>query len=218
MKKILFTLISISLNSYGEITPQPNFSVDLSRVTPIELNLDSATPFIRQSSECDSVHLNDYFFTRKNNKNEDLPENYPITDWQCLLLNGDEESYGLGYDPSVADEKPANEVVSYDEKIDTWKIVKRKKYHKNDKLLQLFNITSFNAKGYAVIDENINKYDIQDGVTKKKEVKFCLIESNKKSYALCGQGNLLKNIDGKEVDLTPYFLKSLESMTLSNKE
>ena len=184
-----------------------------------EKNLDEivGATYIQQSSDCDSVRFKEYFFTTKMDNTDYYFNKSPIKLWQCLLMNGDLESYGLGYDPSVADEKPANQVVRYDEKNDTWKIVNRKSYHKNNKPLQLFNVTYPNAKGYMVVDENINKYDIQNGITQKKEVKFCLIDDSKKNYALCGHGDLLEKIDGKEVDLTAYFLKSLESMTLSNK-
>jgi len=37
-------------------------------------------------------------------------------------------------------------------------------------------------------------------------------------FALCGAGNLISNVDGKEIDFTSYLLKSLESMELSVKE
>lgn len=217
MKNISLTLFLLSLNCYSGVIPTPNYHIDFSAINPISFNLDTATPFVRQSTDCDTVYFTDYFFLGKESRNGELPSKYPITDWQCLLMDGDQESYGLGYDPSVEGEKPANQIVSYDEKSGTWKIVNRKPYHKDEKPLQLFNVTSPNAKGYMVVDENINKYDIQNGVIQKKGVKFCLIENQKKSYALCGEGNLLINTNGKEMDFTPYFLKSLESMALSNK-
>jgi len=83
--------------------------------------------------------------------------------------------------------------------------------------LKLYNISSVNAKGFLVIDQNITRYDKSrfDDANLKKKFRFCMIGNE---AALCGDGNLISNIDGKEIDFTPYLLKSLESMELSVKE
>ena len=216
--KFLFTVMLLSLHSYAGIIP----SVDFSRLVPEtknpvhrEITNLTDTSITWQTEDCSSIKFDDYYFLKAKD-DEYLNKLSPITDWQCVYLDGAQESYGLDYDPDVADEKPANEAVVYDEKNDIWKVKKRKRqYYKDAVPLTLYNITSPNAKGYMVIDENVNKYDLQKGITKKKEVSFCMIQKTT-LVALCGQGNLLKSIDGKEVDLTSYFLKSLESMTISN--
>lgn len=216
MKKIILTSLALSFAVKADVIPPYSYPESIYSVKPLVLNLDMAVPYVRQSQDCDKVNFNEYFFLSKRKPDDGMPKDFPIADWQCVYLDGAQESYGLDYDPDVADEKPANESVVYDEKNDIWKIKKRKRqYYKDAVPLTLYNITSPNAKGYMVIDENINKYDLQKGITKKKEVSFCMIQKTT-LVALCGQGNLLKSIDGKEVDLTPYFLKSLESMTISN--
>lgn len=216
MKKIIITSLALSFAAKADVIPPYSYPESIYSVKPVVFNLDMAVPYVRQSQDCDKVNFNEYFFLSKRKADDGMPKNFPITDWQCVYLDGAQESYGLDYDPDVADEKPANESVVYDEKNDIWKVKKRKhQYYKNAVPLTLYNITSPNAKGYMVIDENVNKYDLQKGITKKKEVSFCMIQKTT-LVALCGQGNLLKSIDGKEVDLTPYFLKSLESMTISN--
>ncbi|MBU3891398.1 hypothetical protein KH388_01550 [Serratia rubidaea] len=45
----------------------------------------------------------------------------------------------------------------------------------------------------------------------KKVVSFCLIKGQD---ALCGSGDLIVKVEGKDVDLTSYILKSLESMEI----
>ncbi|MFZ4169082.1 hypothetical protein ACEV60_10480 [Enterobacter ludwigii] len=216
MRKIILMSLALSFAAKGDVIPSYIYPKNINKVKPAVFSLDMATPYVRQSQDCDKVIFNEYYFLSKINADDGMPKNFPITDWQCVYLDGEKGSYGLDYDPDVADEKPANEVVVYDEKNDVWKIKKRKhQYYKDAVPLTLYNITSPNSKGYMVIDENINKYDLQKGIAKKKEVAFCMIQKTT-LVALCGQGNLLKVVDGKEVDFTPYILKSLESMTLSN--
>ena len=218
-KAVACMTMVMSFCSNAEISPFFNFPTAISEnIHPVHREITSLTDasITWQTESCSAIKFDDYYF---HGTPDDVYLNKlsPITDWQCLLMDGDLESYGLGYNPDVADEKPANEIVVYDEKDNIWKVKKRKhQYHENAVPLALYNITSPNAKGYMVIDENVNKYDLQRGLTKKKEVKFCMVEISKGLYALCGHGNLLKVINGKEVDFTPYILKSLESMTLSN--
>ncbi|MTH48546.1 hypothetical protein GJV78_20295 [Escherichia alba] len=68
-------------------------------------------------------------------------------------------------------------------------------------------------RGYAVVNYNITDYDRE--VYKNKEIKkiisFCLINGQD---ALCGSGDAGVNINGKNIDLTPYILKSLESVEM----
>ncbi|WP_262484690.1 hypothetical protein [Citrobacter braakii] len=216
MKKTIICMGMIcSFYSHAEITPPFAFPIMTSGNShPVHRQITNLTDMsiTWQTEDCSSIKFDDYYFLDATD-DEYLNNLSPISDWQCVYRR---DAYDTGYDPDVADEKPANESVVYDEKNDIWKVKKRKRqYYKDAVPLTLYNITSPNAKGYMVIDENVNKYDLQKGITKKKEVSFCMIQKTT-LVALCGQGNLLKSIDGKEVDLTPYFLKSLESMTLSN--
>ncbi|WBM68761.1 hypothetical protein OH773_11090 [Buttiauxella sp. WJP83] len=48
----------------------------------------------------------------------------------------------------------------------------------------------------------------------KKIIYFCMIHD---ISALCGSGSLVRNINGNEIDFTPYVLKSLESMEIGIK-
>lgn len=75
--------------------------------------------------------------------------------------------------------------------------------------VELYNIQSVNARGYAVIDSNIPKQEKQNGV--KKSLSFCLIRDE---AAFCASGSMINLVDGKEVDFTPYMLKSLETVEM----
>ncbi|EDW1644222.1 hypothetical protein EK69_004519 [Salmonella enterica subsp. enterica] len=74
-------------------------------------------------------------------------------------------------------------------------------------------MTSANAKGFAVISENITS--ASDYLSKdekiKKVVYFCMIHD---ISALCGVGSLVRNVNGVEVDFSPYILKSLETIKI----
>ncbi|WBM68763.1 hypothetical protein OH773_11100 [Buttiauxella sp. WJP83] len=83
--------------------------------------------------------------------------------------------------------------------------------------LKVYNINSLNARGFAVIDKNISNDDRNrfNDENLKMKIYFCMI--HKDGFALCGTGSLTTIKDGKEVDLTPYALKSLESMEIGIK-
>ncbi|WP_255434243.1 hypothetical protein [Pantoea sp. WMus005] len=77
--------------------------------------------------------------------------------------------------------------------------------------LELYNIRSVNARGYAVVNRNIPLEEKKKGV--KKKLSFCLLQ-NQGSAAFCGFGSITNLIDGKEVDFTTYMLKSLETVEM----
>ncbi|MDH1169356.1 hypothetical protein [Pantoea agglomerans] len=79
--------------------------------------------------------------------------------------------------------------------------------------LDLYNIRSVNARGYAVIDRNIPLQEKKKGL--KKSLSFCLIRDE---AAFCGSGSMINLVDGKEVDFTPYMLKSLETVEMGLPE
>jgi hypothetical protein len=81
--------------------------------------------------------------------------------------------------------------------------------------LELYNIRSVNARGYAVINRNIPLEEKKKGV--KKRLSFCLIQNHSYS-AFCGFGSIINVVDGKEIDFTPYMLKSLETVEIGLSE
>lgn len=79
--------------------------------------------------------------------------------------------------------------------------------------LELYNIRSVNARGYAVIDSNIPLEEKKKGV--KKKLSFCLIQ-NQSYSAFCGSRLML--VYGKDIDSPPYMLKSLETVEMGLPE
>ncbi|OQP33205.1 hypothetical protein [Pantoea latae] len=212
MKKILL-LALIPFFSSGKITP--------GITTPDQFNEKSfnqiiSSNYLASTSGCKVISLKMFHPPER--------KEYPQSDaWLCLYAV-DVLHDGYGPNRSLA------ERVYFDKKAGIWK---KKKYNRNReenqrslkvygikslselKPLDLYNIQSVNAKGYAVIDSNIPLWEKKEGV--KKKVSFCLIQ--KKSYfALCGSGSMIDLVDGKEVDFTPYMLKSLETVEIGLPE
>lgn len=145
----------------------------------------------------------------------------PFNTWLCLFAV-DVINDGYGPNRSLA------EKVYLDKKTDLWK---KKKYNRNKEEtrhsldiygikslselqpLELYNIRSVNARGYAVIDRNIPLQEKKKGL--KKSLSFCLIRDE---AAFCGAGSMINLVDGKEVDFTPYMLKSLETVEMGLPE
>lgn len=145
----------------------------------------------------------------------------PFDPWLCLYAV---DVIHNGYGPN----KSLTEKVYFDKKTNQWK---KKIYNRNRKETQhsmkvygikslselqpldLYNIRSVNAYGYAVVDSNIPKQEKQNGV--KKSLSFCLIRDE---AAFCGSGSMINLVDGKEVDFTPYMLKSLETVEMGLPE
>lgn len=57
------------------------------------------------------------------------------------------------------------------------------------------------------------------GKTKRgeKNLSFCLIQ-NQSYSAFCGSGSIIGEENGKEIDFTPYMLKSLETVEIGLPE
>jgi hypothetical protein len=145
----------------------------------------------------------------------------PFNTWLCLF-SVDVINNGYGPNRSLA------EKVYFDKKTEQWK---KKKYNRNREEtrrsldvygikslselqpLELYNIRSVNASGYAVIDCNIPLQEKKKGL--KKSLSFCLIRDE---AAFCGSGSMINLVDGKEVDFTPYMLKSLETVEMGLPE
>lgn len=78
------------------------------------------------------------------------------------------------------------------------------------KAINIYNIESVNASGYAIIDYNITKEEQRSNI--KKKLSFCLFSNTE---AFCGSGSMIYLFDGKEVDFTNYVLKSLETVEIT---
>ncbi len=148
-------------------------------------------------------------------------KNPPFNTWFCLFaVDVIHDGYGPG--------RALPEKVYLDKKTGIWK---KKRYTLSKESTQrslelygikslnklqpvdLYNIQSVNASGYAVIDSNIPLQEQQKGV--KKNLSFCLIHDE---AAFCGSGSMINLVDGKEVDFTPYMLKSLETVEMGLPE
>lgn len=214
MKKLLL-LTAIPFFSSGEIFPEI--------ITPEKF---SALPFYQKelhrydyladTADCGIVSLK-LFYPAEDNK---YPPSGP-SPWLCLF-SVDVIHDGYGPNRSLA------EKVYFDKKTEQWK---KKKYNRNREEtqrsldvygikslselqpLELYNIRSVNARGYAVIDSNIPLEEKKKGV--KKKLSFCLMQ-NQNYSAFCGSRPML--IVGKEVDFTPYMLKSLETVEMGLPE
>jgi len=219
MKALIFISIILSFAVHAAITPMIKFpeSFNEKKYSPRTIREISFVHYIQESTACNNATFNDYYFPARKKyswpSQGDEPETKPIKEWFCLYANGIREA---GYDVSV------KQKVVFSTKNNSWELRKSAYIHKDHKEkkyipLKLYNIQSTHAKGFMVVDENItedNKSQLGDKNLKKK-IYFCMIQN---SSGLCGFGNLMINTDGKEVDLTPYFLKSLESMELGVKE
>ncbi|MBV6820172.1 hypothetical protein KWG64_19680 [Rahnella sp. PD12R] len=139
------------------------------------------------------------------------PGKIPFAQWFCLYAT---DIYEDGYGPGLA------EGVSYSKTKSLWIKKKNKKTDISPaylntpyKPIDLYNISSPNSKGFAIISRNIliSDRELSKNSPVKKIIYFCMIRDTE---ALCGVGSLVHNINGQEIDFTPYALKSLESMEI----
>ncbi|MHA4830465.1 hypothetical protein [Kluyvera intermedia] len=214
MKKLLL-LMAIPFFSSGEITPEIT-TPDKFSALPFYQKTLHRYDYLANTADCGIVSLK-LFHPTEHNK-------YPPSGhspWICLFPV-DVIHDGYGPNRSLA------EKVYFDEKMDLWK---KKKYNRNREEtlrslnvygikslselqpLELYNIRSVNARGYAVIDSNIPLEEKKKGV--KKKLSFCLIQ-NQSYSAFCGSRSML--VDGKDIDFTPYMLKSLETVEMGLPE
>lgn len=213
MKKLLL-MMAIPFFSSGEITPEITTPDSFS-----ELSFDQQTlhkgNYLADTS-CGIVSLK-LFHPSEHNK---YP---PPASWLCLFAV---DVISNGYGPGQA----LAEKIYLDKKTGLWR---KKKYILNKEgtqrsfelygikslgelqPLELYNIRSVNARGYAVVNRNIPLQEKKKGV--KKKLSFCLIQ-NQSYPAFCGFGSIINVVDGKEVDFTPYMLKSLETIEMGLPE
>jgi len=206
--KTLLLLVAIPFFSLGKIMPEI--------VTPDKFNGKlfeqiKTNNYLADTSGCGVISLK-IFHPPGHNK-------YPSDPYLCLYAV---DAINNGYGPGQV----LPEEVYFDKKTGQWK---KKKYILSKESIQrsldvygisslselqpveLYNIQSVNARGYAVINSNIPLREKRKGV--KKNLSFCLIHDD---FAFCGYGPMA--YDGKEIDFTPYMLKSLETVEMGLSE
>lgn len=214
MKKLLL-LMTIPFFSSGEITPEIT-TPDKFSPLPFYQKTLHRYDYLANTADCGIVSLK-LFHPAEHNK-------YPPSghsSWICLFPV---DVIHDGYRPN----RSLAEKVYFDKKTYLWK---KKKYNRNREEtlrsldvygikslselqpLELYNIRSVNARGYAVIDSNIPLEEKKKGV--KKKLSFCLIQ-NQSYSAFCGSRSVL--VYGKDIDFTPYMLKSLETVEMGLPE
>lgn len=211
--KTLLLLMAIPFFSLGKITPEIATPDRLSELPFDQLTLHRGN-YLADTGSCKIISLK-LFFPPEHKR---YPPSGP---WLCLFSV---DVISNGYGPAQA----LPEKVYFDKKTGLWK---KKKYTLSREgaqrslevygikslselqPLELYNIQSVNARGYAVINRNIPLREKQKGV--KKKLSFCLIRDD---AAFCGSGSMINLIDGKDVGFTPYMLKSLETVEMGLPE
>ncbi|MDB6374261.1 hypothetical protein [Photorhabdus bodei] len=136
----------------------------------------------------------------------------PISSWVCLTAG---EVFEAGYDTVYSgnlgrDISHYPEKVVYDYEHQRWVLEKDELYEKIEGKepisLNFHLISSKNAKGYAVFDN----YIFIGNAYAKKGLYFCMVHDYS---ALCGWGDMIHEENGKKIDLTPYALKLIESIS-----
>ena len=218
MRKFLFLLVLVLLSQKAVSSIIPAIQ------DPSDFNKDRFDDYYNSissnsgNSSCDNISFKSFYPPEYISSKIKNP---PFNTWFCLYaVDVIHDGYGPG--------RALPEKIYFDKKTSVWK---KKKYTlsregtlrslelygikslNNLQSVELYNIQSVNASGYAVIDSNIPLQEKQKGV--KKILSFCLIRDE---GAFCGSGSMINLVDGKEVDFTPYMLKSLETVEMGLPE
>lgn len=200
-----------------EITNPDNFNENIYIVKNLSANRGYSPSL---GSDCGDITLKDFtpkiYRSQKNKTNNPLYQG--ITSQYCSI---EKEAKGNGYVAGML----LPERIYFDNKDKIWK-KKTKKMNTHDiiasqklygvkninelKTINIYNIESVNASGYAIIDYNITKEEKRSNL--KKKLSFCLFSN---AEAFCGSGSMIYLFDGKEVDFTNYVLKSLETVEIT---
>ncbi|EOF6284773.1 hypothetical protein ACK1C5_004383 [Salmonella enterica] len=219
MRNCFFSLsvLLLCFSTWATITPKIKIPEGFDENKFIIKEINETSPIIYntiETNECSSIKYKEYFFlnSKRHNVDSNVPEDTPFLEWFCLFSVDLYNNHG--FMPGLKEKV----VYSKDEKL--WvKVGNEKKYISSPYLdvpykpIALYNVSSANASGYAVISENILPIDKERFSDEeiKKIIYFCMF---RREYALCGEGDLVVKINGKETDLLPYALKSLESIEI----
>lgn len=213
---ILLTLALLSQKAVSSITPEIQMPSYFNKDRFV--NYYDAISSNSGNNSCDNILFKNFYPPEYISSKIKYP---PFDTWFCWF-SVDVIHDGYGPNRSLA------ENVYFDKKTEQWK---KKKYNRNREEirrsldvygikslselqpLDLYNIRSVNARGYAVIDRNIPLQEKKKGL--KKSLSFCLICDE---AAFCGSGSMINLVNGKEVDFTPYMLKSLETVEMGLPE
>ncbi len=213
---ILLTLALLSQKAVSSITPEIQMPSYFNKDRFV--NYYDAISSNSGNNSCDNILFENFYPPEYISSKIKYP---PFDTWFCWF-SVDVIHDGYGPNRSLA------ENVYFDKKTEQWK---KKKYNRNREEirrsldvygikslselqpLDLYNIRSVNARGYAVIDRNIPLQEKKKGL--KKSLSFCLIRDE---AAFCGSGSMINLVNGKEVDFTPYMLKSLETVEMGLPE
>ncbi|MDZ7320913.1 hypothetical protein N4G41_04620 [Kosakonia sacchari] len=218
MRKFLILLILVLLSQRAVSSIIPEIQV------PSDFNKDRFDEYYNNISSnsgngsCDNISFKNFYPPEYISSKIKYP---PFNTWFCLFaVDVTHDGYGPG--------RALAEKVYFDQKTELWKktkyTVSRESTQRSREVygikslselqpLELYNIQSVNTSGYAVIDNNIPLQEKQKGV--KKSLSFCLIRGD---AAFCGSGSMVNLVDGKEIDFTPYMLKSLETVEMGLRE
>ncbi|ROR15278.1 hypothetical protein [Erwinia sp. JUb26] len=219
MRKFLIplTLALISQNAESDIVPEIHVPPDFNR-NNFYIYYNEITSGGYGGRSCGYVSFENFYPPEYTASKIKRP---PFDPWLCLYAL---DVIHNGYGP----DRVLPEEVYFDKKTGIWK---KKKYTLSKEStrnsldvygikslnelqpLELYNIRSVNTRGYAVIDSNIPLRKKKIGV--KKSLSFCLIRDG---AAFCGTGSMINLVDDKEVDFTPYMLKSLETVEMGLPE
>ncbi|MEQ4452252.1 hypothetical protein ACFX4S_00935 [Kosakonia sp. YIM B13605] len=214
MKKLLL-LVAIPFFTSGKIMPMITTPDRFSELSFDQLTLHRGN-YLADAVDCKIISLK-LFYPPEHKR-------YPPSEsWLCLFSV---DVISNGYGPGQV----LPERVYFDKKTGQWKKKKYTLSRESTKRslevygikslselqpLELYNIQSVNARGYAVINRNIPLREKQKGMREK--LSFCLIQ-NQGYASFCGSGSMINVVDGKEVDFTPYMLKSLETVEMGLPE
>ncbi|MTH48545.1 hypothetical protein [Intestinirhabdus alba] len=206
-KCIIFTLFVFLGVSVSEAKISPEIKIPYG-FEPKNFFIEKIEPYSYNSvetSECASVEYKKYSFSMGNEK---AKGQLLLDNLVCLT---DRNVYESGIIPGL------EERISYSRGKNIWVKLKNKRSEISSpylkipyKPIKLYNIVSPNARGFAVVSENIlPEYREYKGII--KELYFCLVRED---YALCGKNNITTDVKDEEDRLTFYFLKSVESMSI----
>ncbi|MCC6075357.1 hypothetical protein ACFPTX_12855 [Pseudomonas sp. GCM10022188] len=192
--------ILLSASAPAQINPPVNIKTKDAHLTPTTYHISSKSPadFISAATtECRAKftaftygEIEDHIYFKMIS---------PISSWICVNAG---EAMEYGYESTHTGEK-----AYYNYKNATWHIQTNPHHNKEispNSMLDLYNITSKNAKGYAVIDS----ISLPQNPPRKK-IHFCMIH---KLQALCGDGETIRQEDSTNIDITPQALKLIESI------
>lgn len=224
-KLILHAILSIfPVIAWGEVNPEvimPN-NFNSSQFVENSLSGDLGDYNSVSTGGCGNVKYKNFTFL-SNQKNI---ESDVVKEWTCLFgvdvkrdgyVAGDLLPEKINFNSKTGMWDKKNHTLTKSDIKDALKVYGIKNINELHPI-DVYNIQTPNAKGYVVIDSNIPISE-PSLAAKGKIISLCLIHpKNDVDFALCGYGRTQIKIDDKDIDLTPYVLKSVESLEMDTPE